>query len=319
MSNKAVVIKEERNHLNHFIAGEIAGMVGAIVAHPFDTIKTRLQIEMISSNVQQKNNTFNILKSILFKEGIRNIYKGILPPFLGYGLTSSLVFGVNGFTKHKMLKYSQSKKPSKQRLSLFQISICAGITGFFHTFLVTPIERVKIWSQSHKIYSIQSTKSLYSNQGIKGFFGGIKYAFGFQIVSYMAYFPIYELSLKLLTSTKTSKRMYKIGDIRSGSKKDIAHWKIFVSGGVAGVLSWIVGFPFDTMKTRVQSGFYTDEATIHALRRNYSVSFNGLMPAIYRAALLHSCVFYVYENVMQRMQPCHEDDDEYEDIVSVNL
>ena len=154
-------------------------------------------------------------------------------------------------------------------------------------------------SQSHKINSYQAIKSIYSTHGFfNGYFKGMKYSYLFHIVSYFVYFPIYELGLKAL-SMQNTKQTYVIGDISKENKNKLSSLTIGIAGGIAGVMSWIIGYPLDTIKTRVQSGFYTDQVSINALRRNYTLSYNGIKPAIYRAAVLHSCVFLVYERVLQ--------------------
>ena len=33
-------------------------------------------------------------------------------------------------------------------------------------------------------------------------------------------------------------------------------YKLMVAGGVAGVLSWIISFPLDVIKSRMQAGIY---------------------------------------------------------------
>ena len=114
----------------------------------------------------------------------------------------------------------------------------------------------------------------------------------------------YEISLHALTMKRNRidgkwESDYKIGSIGKNTKKDIASWKIFISGGISGISSWIVGYPIDTIKTRLQSGLYSNEITLKALKGNYSKSYTGLMPAIYRAALLHSSIFLMYEHVLQ--------------------
>merc|ERR1719204_836597 len=91
---------EVRHYIPHFLAGQVAGMCGAVVSHPMDTVKTRMQIDMIASTgPSHSRNTIGILRHILVTDGLRNLYKGILPPLLGYGLSSSLVFGVNNIAR----------------------------------------------------------------------------------------------------------------------------------------------------------------------------------------------------------------------------
>ena len=299
----------DRNYLNHFIAGEIAGMCGAFVSYPMDTVKTRIQIEMIQHNTVHRASTLSILRQITIKDGIRSIYKGVLFPFLGYGIASSFVFGVNNIAKTTTLRMKANRRNSDpRRLSLAELSLCGGFTGFTNTFVVTPIERIKVWSQSHQTKSLQSFKSLYKELGIrKGLFSGVREACCFQLVSFCAYFPIYELSLKMLTMkrdrfTNEWRSGYTIGDISKSNKENISSLQILISGGLAGVFSWIIGFPIDNIKTRVQSGLYTRSTTMELVRKQKMSSlkglYRGIMPTVYRAAILHSTIFLVYERAL---------------------
>lgn len=130
-------------------------MCAALVSFPLDTVKTQIQIEMIQNQTTgHRPNTLSILHQLITKDGIRNMYKGVLMPFIGYGVASSMVFGVNNIAKTFVLRRKSRAKPNSKsrRLTLLEISLCGGFTGFLNTFLVTPIERVKVWSQSHHWY-----------------------------------------------------------------------------------------------------------------------------------------------------------------------
>merc|ERR1719229_694686 len=203
---------------------------------------------MISDSFRRTHNTWTMLQHIFITDGIKNVYKGILPPFFGYGLSSSVVFGVNNLSRNFLIKHRNNNNRHKhQRLSLSDLAACGGITGFFNTFVITPLERIKIWSQAHKTYAFTSVKSLYKQMGIfTGYFGGMKYTFAFQMFSYAIYFPVYEITLKSLTinrnpNTKQWYSTHVIGDMTCNNKKDMSSWKIGVAGGMAGIISWIAG------------------------------------------------------------------------------
>ena len=65
----------------------------------------------------------------------------------------------------------------------------------------------------------------------------------------------------------------------------------FISGGVSGVLSWILTYPIDTIKTRIQSGMCLKESLA---KRNY---FIGIQYCIIRAFLSNGIGFYIYEKL----------------------
>jgi solute carrier family 25 carnitine/acylcarnitine transporter 20/29 len=99
---------------NEFIYGLCGGMVGTIVSHPFDTIKTRIQ-----------SNKANSIKNALL---MKNLYSGLSAPLIGIMLEKSIVFGF--FNKAK-----------EYNLNNFWSGI---VGGFMCTLIVTPIDRIKI-------------------------------------------------------------------------------------------------------------------------------------------------------------------------------
>merc|ERR1712130_380938 len=104
-----------------------------------------------------------------------------------------------------------------------------------------------------------------------------------EVPQFAVYYPIYEATCSLLADPGTH-----------GDKSQVSGWKIFVSGGGAGVGCWIITYPIDVVKTRIQAappGTY--RSMFHCsgdLYRSAGIRayWNGIMPTIYRAAILHS-------------------------------
>jgi len=105
-------MKEDKSTIKNFGYGYLAGMMGIVVSHPIDTLKTHYQ-------------QFNRL---VFK----NLYRGIIPPIIGVGLEKAVVFGVYEST----IKYTQSD------------IISGGLAGLSASIVVTPFERLKILLQT---------------------------------------------------------------------------------------------------------------------------------------------------------------------------
>jgi hypothetical protein len=97
-----------------FLYGLCGGCSGVLISHPFDTIKTRIQ-----------SNTVTTIKQAI---QMRNLYSGLFPPLFGIMLEKSIVFGFFDLAK-------------KNNINNFYSGI---IGGFMSTLIVTPIDRIKI-------------------------------------------------------------------------------------------------------------------------------------------------------------------------------
>ena len=70
----------------YYLKGAFAGMTGILLSHPLDTVKTHIQ-------------TGHALRD--FTPGLRNLYRGLLPPLLGVGLEKAVVFGTYNYFNKK--------------------------------------------------------------------------------------------------------------------------------------------------------------------------------------------------------------------------
>jgi len=117
--------------MNEFISGSLGGLVGTIMSHPIDTIKTRIQ----------SGSAKNIFDAIQMKK----FYSGIRAPLLGIPLEKSIVFGFYNLGK-------------QNGLNNFWSGI---IGGFMSTLIVTPIEYVKVNLQNKTPLSALKISNIY--------------------------------------------------------------------------------------------------------------------------------------------------------------
>ena len=123
---------------------------------------------------------------------------------------------------------------------------CACNVGFVTSFLVNPIERIKILMQSDKDGQYKSeidcAIKVIKEDGLKGLLvRGLDATLAREIPGYGLYFVVYSL---LMTS---------VVGITLGP-----NFSPLVCGAAAGCLSWIPVFPFDVVKTYVHTGSKTD-------------------------------------------------------------
>jgi solute carrier family 25 carnitine/acylcarnitine transporter 20/29 len=111
---------------NDFIYGLFGGFTGTILSHPFDTIKTRIQTNTVST----------IRDAIKMK----SLYAGLTAPLIGIMFEKSIVFGF----------YDKSKQYG---FSNFTSGL---IGGFMSTIVVTPIDRIKISYQNKEKLNIRN-------------------------------------------------------------------------------------------------------------------------------------------------------------------
>ena len=209
-------------HLNYYFHGAISGIVGIIISHPIDTIKTHIQT----------NNTFKT-----FNMSIPNLYKGLLAPLIGVGLEKAIVFGTYNFCINKFNTHNTYNTHNTNILTdihnspSYVIPISGAIAGLSASIIVSPYERLKILKQNSTIINIKNinTKFLYT---------GFSATITREVPGFAIYFSVYE-NLKYHTFTKYNK---KINYINS-----------FMFGGIAGVSAWVFIYPQDRIKTILQS------------------------------------------------------------------
>lgn len=233
----------------YYFKGAIAGMSGILLSHPVDTVKTHIQ-------------TGNALRN--FAPGLRNLYRGLLPPLAGVGLEKAIVFGTYNYF-HKQLD---------------NIPLAGAIAGLNAAVIVAPYERLKILSQS----------KIGINKGeitMKFLFRGLGATWTREVPGFAIYFSVYE-NLKYYNHT-----MHGL---------ELGYANSFLYGGLSGIAAWIFIYPQDRIKTILQSSnsnnskkslknIILDIYNAGGLRHFYS----GFSWAVARAMLLHSGTFCMME------------------------
>ena len=241
------------NNPKHFMNGAVSGMAGIILSHPFDTIKT---------NIQSNNS---------IKFSFRFLYKGIYPPLFGVGFEKAIVFGTFLNFNHFF-----EKKEFKRETN---IAISGALSGFFASFIVTPVERIKILLQNGA--SIEKVKSIQ----VSSLFKGLSATFTRETPGFAIYFSVYE-NLKYHYYTKQDQEMPNIIS--------------FMFGGLSGAVAWTFIYPQDLVKTKIQSNYNSSESITKIIGNIYKeggirMFYKGFHLALLRAVPLHAGTFAMME------------------------
>ncbi|KAJ3211122.1 hypothetical protein HK099_008094 [Clydaea vesicula] len=214
-----------REILIDFASGIAGGSAGILAGHPLDTVKVRLQ------NSGEYRGVVHCLSRIVKEEGFTGLYKGMASPLIGVALINSLLFGVYG-SAIRVFSKDETGNPSLTAIA------CAGMTSV----------KIRLQNQrdlthipkGYPVYNgpIDCIKKIYASQGIKGYFRGLNSTILRETPSYGAYFASYEFLCRQL--------------IPDGNY-DVPSFRLLLAGGFAGVCGWIVTYPFDVIKTRLQS------------------------------------------------------------------
>jgi hypothetical protein len=230
------------------VAGSIAGAIGVGVAFPLDTLKTKAQVlgQQIfdtttldttavggTADASQKSNPsmFQIISYVYNTEGVSGFYGGVRGMMFGQAIIKALAFSTNSNALAALR--SMNHEPANSSLSFLLIAAC--FSGFVTSFVVAPIERIKVMMQatSSGVYKneLDCLTAILRTEGWKGFMGrGLGATLAREIPSYGIYFCIYGV----LMSTSIATLLGPVAPL--------------LFGAFSGMASWLPVYPIDVVK-----------------------------------------------------------------------
>ncbi|XP_048735423.2 solute carrier family 25 member 45-like isoform X2 [Ostrea edulis] len=226
-----------------YVSGAIAGSLGVVTGHPFDTVKVQLQIRQANLEVVSLRECYQAVKT---QNLARGFFRGLSWPMLSYGIINSVFFGVYGSTMKLLNADISGKTPPDYT----KICLAGGLGGLCQLVPAVPIDVIKVVLQSQiphrttesggKYYKgpIEGTRDILRSRGFLGMYRGLPTQALRDVPASIAYFLIYEFLIYhgVKSFPNTSSTLQN-----------------FVFGGVAGVVSWALIMPFDVMKSRIQA------------------------------------------------------------------
>lgn len=288
-----------------------ASLASTLVGYPFDTVKVRMQTH------SHFRGYIDCTRRTYISEGVRGFFRGVWAPLLSTSFSKSLNVSIytacKPYVYETMFQNTWSKKirqehPFWRNLPVCFVSGC--IAGAGVSFFACPFEFIKVYSQLEKLVTANSSlasikikpetqgtlqicKTIVTSSGLKGLYSGFKLHFLRDSLSTGVYFSLYEL-IKLFTNHLTNRNA-------SGTSP----FAVLLSGGLSGILSWIIIFPVDTAKSLVQKA-----AMISIFRKLHGLSqappvdtfkkkdgwfYRGLGISITRSVLTNMVFFGVFE------------------------
>ncbi|KAF8888067.1 mitochondrial carrier domain-containing protein [Infundibulicybe gibba] len=231
-----------------FIAGTIAGIAGLVAGFPFDTVKVRFQSPGISGRY---HSTTHAIITIVREEKFVGLYKGIMSLLATAALLSGLIFASYRFFMKIQLDSLDSIP------SLYQVALAGVGSGIVSSIITAPTELIKIRQQLLLVptSATQIALQIFRETGVRGLYRGMT-ATVLRECGYGAYFAAYEATLRYLapasyTNKITSDHSPIMSEAETGMN-NLSWPSLLVAGGIAGIVGWLVTFPFDVVKTRIQ-------------------------------------------------------------------
>nr|XP_025708039.1 mitochondrial ornithine transporter 2 [Callorhinus ursinus] len=283
-------------------AGAVGGTACVLTGQPFDTVKVKMQ----TFPGLYKGLTDCCLKTYS-QVGLRGFYKGTGPALMAYVAENSVLFMCYGFCQELVRKVVGLDKQA--RLSDLQTAAAGSLASAFAALALCPTELVKCRLQtmyememSGKIAKSQKTiwsvvKSILRKEGPLGFYQGLSSTILQEVPGYFFFFGGYELSRSFFASGR--------------SKDELGPVPLMLSGGIAGICLWLVIYPVDCIKSRIQvlsmsgkqAGFL---GTLISIVKNEGIAalYSGLTATMIRAFPANGSLFLAYE-YSRRMMMSH--------------
>jgi len=272
-----------------YISGVAGGVAVVIVGHPFDTTKTRLQ----TSPPGFYNGTLDCVYKTIKWEGVKGFYSGMVSPLAGQMFFRAASFA----TFHHTVTYLQANHRSSSTPSAANIMLAGSFTGLVISFIETPIDLVKTKLQIQIFQAkLQPTyKPLYNSvwgcvmhtirrNGVIALWQGWSATMIRNIPANTLFFPVNELMKRSIASRNEVE------------VKDLALHQRLICGSSAGLCYWVLTYPLDAVKGRMQAAEFGSAGWFGTIRAMVAEggwrSFTkGLTPCALRAVPACAALF----------------------------
>ncbi|KAF4119323.1 solute carrier family 25 (mitochondrial citrate transporter), member 1 [Geosmithia morbida] len=301
--------KKPTTAATNLIAGGGAGMMEALVCHPLDTIKVRMQLSRRARQPGAPKRGFvKTGAQIIAKETPLGLYKGLGAVLTG--IVPKMAIRFTSFESYKQLLSDKASGVVSGR-STFLAGLAAGVTEA--VAVVTPMEVIKIRLQAqhhsmadpldvpkyrnaaHALYTVvreEGAGALYRGVSLTALRQGTNQAVNFTAYTYFkdwlkAWQPQYE-------------------------GVNLPSWQTTLIGLVSGAMGPLSNAPIDTIKTRLQrnpalpgTSAWSRISTIAAdmfKQEGFHAFYKGITPRIMRVAPGQAVTFTVYEYLKEKLE-----------------
>jgi hypothetical protein len=281
-----------KDRLRDLIAGAVSGAAAKVVEYPLDSIKVLKQTQPMFMNAS----ALTVATTAIRQYGWTSLFKGMSAPTIGATFENALVFSSYGQMKH-VLGVQEGSWSSPQ--SYFAAGAGAGLVA---GVVLTPIELIKcrLQTQNSRLRSsvlaqatfhgpVDLVRAEIASGGVRSLFRGLTPTLGREIIGNACWFGIYEWAVRT-----NAERL-------GVSRAEVPLYIKGACGALGGLAFWSIPYPFDTLKSILQSDTTNNHKGTLATFRNVIERegirglYRGMPITLIRAAPEHFLLFYLYE------------------------
>ncbi|KAF2456678.1 mitochondrial folate carrier protein Flx1 [Lineolata rhizophorae] len=292
------------------VAGFTAGIVATLAVHPFDVLKTRLQLDIESRS--QWGNSMRIFRKIVRDEGrLSALYRGLMPNMVGNSVSWALYFLWYRNLKDALQVYRGGTGNNLLSVDYFAAS---GLSGILTAVCTNPIWVIKTRMLSTGRDAPGAYRSIphgfaaiWRAEGLPGFYRGLLpslFGVSHGAIQFMAYEQL---------------KMRRAAQRRGGPAQDLSNWDYLSLSAMSKVFAGSITYPYQVLRTRLQTygagqSYCSARDLVAQIWRKEGVVgfYKGLVPNVVRV-LPSTCVtFLVYENTKFYLPRFWEDEMTYD-------
>ncbi|XP_015123059.1 mitochondrial ornithine transporter 1 [Diachasma alloeum] len=295
-------IKHVKTGIIDFVAGSLGGIALVYVGQPLDTVKVKMQTfpDLYKGMADCFLKTFR-------QDGIaRGLYAGTAPAVVANVAENSVLFAAYGACQSAIAHLTGKQKV--EELNAFGNASAGFFAAFFSSLTLCPTELIKCRLQAmREVQSLELnagkkikrigpwrlTRDIVRQNGFTGLFRGLSSTIAREMPGYFFFFGGYEATRELLA---------KPGQ----SREDIGWQKTMIAGAVGGTVLWLVIFPADVVKSRIQVQNLSEPALVImkdiVRKEGAGALYNGLKPTLIRTIPATATLFVTYEYSRKHLQ-----------------
>lgn len=291
----------------NIVSGMVAGFVVKVFDYPLDTVKVLQQ----TAGAKYRN-AWDCVRQRYQSGGVAAFYRGLPSPLLGSMAECSVLFFAYGSMKD-LLRVDEAASSLANPVPIWKYCVSGAASGCCSAFVLTPVELVKCRLQVQADSGaglmgaarqgprykgvLDCVAHILRQEGPAGMWRGQAGCLAREVPGNIAWFGTYEIAVRGIQVARGYNR-----------KADVPlAWKA-LAGASAGVAYWLVPFPADTVKSKLQ----TDPAFANrpflevfgAVLRKEGVRglYRGVGIACAKAAPASALLFCVYEVVAAKLR-----------------
>mmetsp|Transcript_25048 Transcript_25048/g.80772 ORF Transcript_25048/g.80772 Transcript_25048/m.80772 type:complete len:305 (+) Transcript_25048:1-915(+) len=280
-----------------FIAGALGGAVGITCTCPLEVVKTRAQ----SAHADRSMGMWRSFQSIVAREGVTGMWRGLGPNLLGVVPARSIYFGCYTFLKERLAPVLPGNLPA---------FASAAMSGCVVASTTSPIWMIKTRIQlqtgfnRHAVAGAPGVEGytgyrdavarIYAEEGLLGFYKGVS----------ASYWGVSEGAIQFAAYDMLKRQL------REAKGQELTKPELFGAAAVAKLFASATTYPLEVVRTRLReqrdpmwSTTAKYRGVLHALRRigreeGTRGLYGGLVPHLMRVVPNAAIMFLVVESLV---------------------